>query len=332
MKFGVSIPTCREGLVYRAPFATSRDIVRISEVAEDLGFDAVWGNDHITTQNYIKDKASRSNFYEPITTLSYIAGKTRSVKLATGVLALPLRDIVILAKQVSTLDVLSEGRLILGVGLGAYREEAESLGIRSKDRRDMLDEGIIAMRELFTHSPASHHGKHFKFTQIDLQPKPVQRPFPIYPGGNSTSSIRRAAELGQGWIPAALTPNEILEGYKMLEYFSKKAGRDPRSIEIVPEISTTIDLSQGRAIERYRRSPWADHWKSLRKTTMKSQTSAISHEERGFHGTPREIAKRIERYAHTPVRGFMLTFTAENVDELLDSLRIFSMQVMPSFK
>jgi len=188
------------------------------------------------------------------------------------------------------------------------------------------------MRELFVHSPASYDGKYHRFTEIDMWPKPVQNPFPIYAGGNSTSSIQRAAELGQGWIPAGLTPSEIMQGYEKLEDFAEKAGRDPKSIRIVPEISTTIDLSHETALQRYRRSPWADHWESLQATTMKSQTTAISHEERGFHGTPQEIVKKIEPYAKTPVRSFMLTFTAENVDELLDSLRRFSVDVMPSFK
>src|ERR1043165_793299 len=124
MRFSIQLPTCTEGLVNPIPFARPEDFVRLAQAAERLGDDAGWGNDHITAAPYVRTKwPDPPNFYEVLMTLATVGAHTRRVQLGTAVLALPLRDPVLLAKQVATLDRFTGGRVLLGVGIGAYREE-----------------------------------------------------------------------------------------------------------------------------------------------------------------------------------------------------------------
>src|SRR4026207_572480 len=127
MRFGVHIPTCIEGMMYPVPFAKPSDILPTALLCEEVGFDSVWGNDHMTTQRYVQQEfAEAPNFFEPLITFSYCAAQTTRLRFATGIIVLPMRNMPVLAKQVATLDQLSGGRLILGVGAGAHREEYEA--------------------------------------------------------------------------------------------------------------------------------------------------------------------------------------------------------------
>ena len=153
--FGLGIATGTEGLMYPIPYSSARDVVELSVYAEKLGFHSVWGNDHITTQNYVREEfnGQTPRYYAPLLTLSAIAERTTTLKVATALLVVPFRHPLVMAKEIATLDQLSNGRLLLGVGLGAYREEFEAeFGGSAKDmvRGKMLDESMQAMHELFT--------------------------------------------------------------------------------------------------------------------------------------------------------------------------------------
>ena len=162
MRFGVHIPTCIEGMMYPIPFAKPSDILPTALLCERLGFDSVWGNDHMTTQRYVQQEfAEAPNFFEPLITFSYCASRTTRLRFATGIIVLPMRNMPVLAKQVATLDQLSGGRLILGVGAGAYREEYEALfpDARGVRRGTIVDEGMQALRLLFTERKATCRGR-----------------------------------------------------------------------------------------------------------------------------------------------------------------------------
>ncbi len=127
LKIGIGIPTCREGLTNPAPFLTAKQVVEVSQMAERLGYHLISGNDHLTTSRAVRARdASRPNFYEVFVSLSYIAAVTQRIELLAGVIILPLREPVLLAKQITTLDVFSGGRLIVGVGIGSHRNELEA--------------------------------------------------------------------------------------------------------------------------------------------------------------------------------------------------------------
>src|SRR5205823_13331121 len=142
------------------------EILPVAILAERLGFGSGWGNDHMTTQRYVqREWPEPPNFYEPLITFTYVAARTKRIKLATGIIVLPMRTMPVLAKQVATLDQLSGGRVILGVGTGAYREEYEALyrDVREARRGEIVDEGMRALRLLCTEREASFRGKHVRF-------------------------------------------------------------------------------------------------------------------------------------------------------------------------
>jgi transposase len=156
MKFGAALPTCAEGTGYPIGFASPDVLARIAERAAALGFDAVMANDHLSTPNSIRAAFDQPpNFYEPLITLAWCAARTERIKLMTGAIALPMREPVVLAKQVTTLDHCCHGRLIFGVAAGAHREEFEAAqpDLRHASRADMLDEGVQALR---TWAPVGH--------------------------------------------------------------------------------------------------------------------------------------------------------------------------------
>ena len=175
-------------------------MIRIAQHAEKLGYHSVWGNDHMTTQNYVRAEFPvPPRFWEPLITYAFVPPNTTTLRLGTGVLVLPMRrDIVVLAKQIATLDHFSGGRLEFGVGVGAYREEFEALRPDSKAHRgDMVEEGVQALQAAVPERTASFDGKYYSFKDVELFPKPLQKKLPIYFGGNSANHIRRVAEVGR---------------------------------------------------------------------------------------------------------------------------------------
>src|SRR5437016_9695177 len=229
LRFGVHIPTCIEGMMYPVPFARPEDILPTAQLAERVGFDSVWGNDHMTTQRYVqREWPQPPNFYEPLITFAWVAARTERIKFATGIIVLPMRNMPVLAKQVATLDQLSGGRVILGVGTGAYREEYEALfpDARGVRRGTIVDEGMQALRLLFTERRATFRGKAVHFEEVECFPKPAQDPMPIYAGGNHAEVRRRAGAYADGWMPAVLSPEEIMRGVEEIHAHAGKAGRD----------------------------------------------------------------------------------------------------------
>src|SRR5580692_10978962 len=171
--FSVGFPTGMEGLTYPIPFSNPEDLVRIAQHAEALGYHSVWGNDHMTTQHYVRAESPvPPRFWEPLVTYAYLAAHTKRLRFGTGVLVLPMRrDIVVTAKQIATLDHFSNGRVEIGVGIGAYREEFEALNPQARVHRgDMVVEGVTALRLLFSQRAASFDGKYYKFRDVELFP------------------------------------------------------------------------------------------------------------------------------------------------------------------
>ncbi|MFZ0216806.1 MAG: TIGR03619 family F420-dependent LLM class oxidoreductase, partial [Candidatus Dormiibacterota bacterium] len=272
MKFGVGIPTCTAGMMYPPPFASAEEVVRVALEAEQLGYYEVAGNDHLSTQRYVREAFSHPpDFFEPLITLSYIAAQTSVLRLMTGVIVLPSRQPVVLAKQVATLDQLSGGRLILGVGLGAYREEFEAAmpDLSSAPRASLLREGIDALRVLFTERRASYVGRYHRFRDVEMYPKPQQNPLPIYSSANSDGAIRRAALQCEGWLPAGINPARLREGRQKLRTIAAAAGRDPDQIVIAPQLTVCLGRTTEEARDRFEHSQLYHHLLSLARSTMR---------------------------------------------------------------
>jgi len=334
MRFGVHIPTCIEGMMYPVPFAKPSDILPTALLCEELGFDSVWGNDHMTTQRYVQQEfAEAPNFFEPLITFSYCASRTTRLRFATGIIVLPMRNMPVLAKQVATLDQLSGGRLILGVGAGAYREEYEALfpDARGVRRGTIVDEGMQALRLLFTERKATFRGSTVHFEDVECFPKPAQSPMPMYAGGNHPEVRRRAGQYGQGWMPAVLTPEEIARGIEDVHRAAAAAGRDGAAIDIAPQFAVSIGRTREEADRRFRGSQLFKHLESLKKSTLREQTGGF--EQRNLIGSPEEISERIrvyERAGVTTCSGML--FVAGSVAEMREAIELFGREVLPNFR
>ncbi|MBI1735910.1 MAG: LLM class flavin-dependent oxidoreductase [Candidatus Rokubacteria bacterium] len=334
LAFGLHIPTCIEGMMYPIPFARPSDILPMALFAEELGYDSVWGNDHMTTQRYVQREFTEPpNYYEPLVTFTWVAARTTRLKVCTCILVLPMRHVVVAAKQAATLDQLSGGRVILGVGTGAYREEYEALYPDAKDvhRGRMVEEGMKALRLLFTERRATFRGRYVKFEAVESFPKPLQRPLPLYAGGNHPEVRRRAGALGDGWLPAVLSPDEVRKGAEDVRRAAEAAGRDPGGIEIAPQLVVAIGRTREDALARFRASQLYRHLESLRTTTLREQTGGW--EDRNLIGSPAEIVERIQAYQRAGVTTLAgMLFVANTVPEFRESMELFAREVIPSFR
>ena len=204
--------------------------------AEELGFDSVWAHDHVFNVGHVFDRIGGKPYYEPLTLLSFVAARTSRVRLGTSVLVLPYHNPIRLAKTVATLDVLSAGRVILGVGVGAIEQEMEAMGTAFKERGPFTDEAIAVMRTLWTQEDPRFDGRYSRFAGMKFSPKPRQT-VPIVIGGVSRAAIRRAARLGDGWQPLGLSPEALGQGMAALREEARAAGRDAAAIPVAIALS-----------------------------------------------------------------------------------------------
>lgn len=332
MRFSVQIPTCTEGLVNPIPFATPADFIRLATEAERLGYDAVWGNDHITAAPYVRTKwADPPNFYEVLVTLAVIGAHTQRIRLGTAVMVMPLRDPVLLAKQVATLDQFTGGRVILGVGIGAYREEflAQWPRLASARRGDLLEEGVAALRTLWNEREASHAGRHYAFEKIELFPKPVQHPLPIYFGGHNEAAVARTARHGQGWLPGWRPFDEIKARAALLRRLTAAAGRDPRKVEAAVQLTVMLGSTCEEASARYQKTGMVQHRKSL----AHSGRDPSLAEANNLIGSPATILDQLVFLRDAGVDHVCaMQFPHDSVAEMLEQMEWFSRDVIIPFR
>lgn len=335
MKFGVGLPTCTAGMMYPTPFASAAEVVEIAVEAEQLGYYEVAGNDHHTTQQYVRDSyAVPPDFFEPLITYSYIAARTSELRLMTGILVLPMRHPVLLAKQLCTLDQLSNGRVIVGAGTGAYREEfVKTLPhLASANRGRLMDETMASLRMLLTEHTATFAGEYLAFDDVEMYPKPVQDPLPIYSAGNADASIRRAAEFGQGWLPAGIGAAAIREGRTRLADYAAKFGREDVRFQIAPQTMVCIADTQAEAEETFRRSQLHHHLITLQQSTLKDVDPA-TFVTNNLVGTPDLVAEKVAEFRDVGVDHLCgIYFAANDVQELRTQMRRFARDVMPGFR
>jgi probable F420-dependent oxidoreductase len=207
-------------------------LVGLASRAEEVGFDSVWVHDHVFNVGHVFDRIGNKPYYEPLTLLSFVAARTSRVRLGTSVLVLPYHNPVRLAKTAATLDVLSGGRLVLGVGVGSIENETLAMGSPFAERGALSDEAIAVMRTLWTEEDPSFDGTYSRFSGMKFSPKPLQRSIPLVIGGVSRAAIRRAARLGDGWQPLGLSPEALAEGIARLREEARARGRDGSKIPV----------------------------------------------------------------------------------------------------
>ena len=332
MRVSAGLPTGMEGLTYPIPFSDPQNVIDIAVAAEKFGYDSVWGNDHMTTQHYVREEFPvPPRFWEPLVTYAYLASITKTLRFGTGILVLPMRrDIVVTAKQICTLDHFSGGRLELGIGIGAYREEFAALQPDTKlQRGDIVEEGLKALIKLLTDRVASFDGEFFKYRDVELWPKPLQKRIPILVGGNNPNNIRRAVELASGWLPAGLHVSKVREGMALLKQHAERVGRDWRELEVAPQYIVRIDRDRAKALREFEGSQMYKHLLSLKKSTLKDQGD-VKMDDSNLIGTPAEIVDKANALKEAGVTHLLgLYFAASSVPDLIDQMQLFAEEVMP---
>jgi probable F420-dependent oxidoreductase len=219
------------------------DVGFMARKAEELGFESFFCAEHpfipVHSTSRFQGAAdgvipeSYSHFVDPFVALGRASGTTSRIKLATGIVLVPERHPLLLAKEVSTLDLFSGGRFLFGIGAGWLREETEIMGGDFDHRWTQTRESVLAMKELWTKTEAEFHGKYYDFPLVRSYPKPTQKPHPpVLLGGGAKNVLQRVAAWGDGWLPNRITPDQVRESRATLDRLAKEAGRDPGKLTI----------------------------------------------------------------------------------------------------
>ena len=294
MKFGLCIPHYGKAL----PIGDLRTTL---ENAEAMGFDSVWVSDHVVTPEHMQASVGPI-FYDPFVVLTCAAALTRRVKLGSTVIVVPYRNPLVVAKMVATLDALSEGRIILGVGAGGAPDEFSALGLPSHQRGRRTDEYLRLMVALWTQDPTDFQGRFFSFTGVRFGPKPVQKPHPpIWVGGRSDAALRRAVAFGEAWHPTSMALPALKERMARLKELSQQAGR---------EQGPAVTIHQGIRVDK---SP------------------VPGEDRRPGRGTPQQLREDMERYREMGIPAVVCRFSAGDFDELWQAMESFATGVIPHF-
>jgi len=307
MRYGFYLPT-------RGQTATPEALETLVTRGESLGFASVMIADHLVFPVMIKsrypytlsgDFPGQGDVLDQLSLMAFVAAKTTRLRLVTSVMIVPYRNPVLTAKALATIDVLSKGRVTLGVGVGWMREEFEALGAPEFDRRGAVtDEYIRIFKTLWTQSPASFAGRFYRFDALHCRPQPVQKPHPpIWVGGHSKAALKRAARLGDGWHPVGanaavpLPPSEMRALLDELHRLTEAEGRDPRSLTISYK-APIYDVGQ--------------------------KLLGPDGERRPFSGGASEVADDIAAFARLGVSEIVFDFRSERLDESLERMERFA--------
>jgi probable F420-dependent oxidoreductase len=229
------------------------DLARVVQAGESAGFDVVGFPDHLLPPPESHEALFNQTWWDLPALCSFLAAKTSTIQFYLSVLVLPYHPPIQLAKALATLDHVSKGRTIVGVGAGWYEEEFIRLGVSFAQRGEMTDEYVRAIIELWTADRPSFEGKFVSFHDVSFYPKPFRKPHPpIVVGGTGPRPFRRAAAVGDGWVPMQGSHQQIAEQFKVIRVLASEAGRDPSTIWCGAGITMSSGSEAERAAEHIR--------------------------------------------------------------------------------
>ncbi|SRR6266508_4451849 len=231
-----------------------------AQAVEQMGYRHILAYDHVlgaSTRNrpgWRGAYTSETSFHEPLVLFAYLAGLTRAVELVTGVIILPQRQTALVAKQAATLDVLSGGRVRLGVGIGWNEVEYQALGENFRNRGARLEEQVAVLRALWTEPVVTFHGRWHQIEEAGIKPLPVQRPIPVWLGGTADVAIERAGRIGDGWLPQRPPDNRARAMVEVLRGAARAAGRPEGAVGVEARLSIgqTPEGEWARFVEGWR--------------------------------------------------------------------------------
>jgi probable F420-dependent oxidoreductase len=244
------------------PYAEPAAAVTLARAAEDAGFESLWTVEHTVVpagyeSEYPYDRSGRmpgpeqSPIPDPLVWLAYVAGATTTIKLGTGILIVPQRHPVLLAKETGTLASLSGDRLLLGVGVGWLAEEFQAVGVPFGERGRRLDDHIGALRALWGGSPAHYEGEFTSFGDVYCEPRPPNGSIPVIVGGHSPAAARRAGRLGDGFFPVRGGLAQARELFGVARQAARDAGRDPEALELTTAAERSFFSDPLTAVKAY---------------------------------------------------------------------------------
>ena len=310
--YGVLLPT--RGVLVYAHGGTPRVELnwQMAETAERMGYDSVWVGDSITSKPRL----------EPLSAMAAIAARTHRVKIGTAVMLTALRHPVHLAHSVATLDNISNGRIILGVGAGRgdnpmYVKEHTAVGVPIKERADRMEEGLEILRSLWTQPSVTHHGGYYPLEEVALEPKPIQQPLPIWVSSNLVKrGLWRVAKFGDGWITNITTPEAFRESWHRIFQNAQELGRDisqmPRCLYISVNLNDADEAMRegGQFMLDYYGRPY----------------EAVSSQLLCVFAPPQKVADTILRYKKEGANYFIVRFASPNQ---MQQLATFAEKVLP---
>ena len=336
-EFGVRLPVA-------GPLANTEDIRRSAVRTEELGFDALWVHDFIAWTTFqdqhhvscgsreaIEAADAPPTFFESLTNLAFLAGITSDIRLGIAVLCLPYRNPIVAAKQVANIDVLSDGRLILGIGTGApastHNVDFEVLGVERKTKYHVTRDYLRAMKAIWTQDAPSYQGEYISFEETEIWPKPVQKPYPpIWTGGHGPTAMDITAEFSSGWIPPWIPPEEYPGRIAALNELAEEKGRGGIEFDIATEVYVSLAETRDEAI-------------SSAEKTLNVLTEGFDHTatqeaiaNAGLIGSADDVGEKIARYVEAGVNHYEMKFIYHTVDHLLEQLEEFSSAIMPGFR
>ena len=292
MRFGVCLPQ------YGRDVGID-DLCAVATDAEAMGFDSLWVSDHIITPGHMHGSVGPV-FFDAFVVLSHVSAMTTRVKLGTSVMVTPYRNPLVAAKLISSLDALSGGRVILGVGAGGAPDEFSALGIPESQRGVRTDEYLSAMIELWTTDPSNFHGRFVDFENVKFGPKPLQTPHPsIWVGGRSDAALLRTVRFGEAWHPTHMALDALRERMNSLATISAESGR-----EIPP--ATTLHLS------------------------VAFDDSGVTPPDRRMgRGTPAQVAEDLSVYRSMGITSVVCNFRGATTDDVRRAMETFARHVTP---
>jgi len=316
-------------------------MIRIAQLAERLGYHSAWGLDSVTPwQDPVPPESDWPQWHETLITLGFVAAQTSRIKLGAACIQLPLRDPFLFAKQISTLDVLSKGRVIAGVGLGVYRIEFLRLNPRGRKirRGTLFDECLEAMHRFRTEGAVTFEGKYYACDQVCLIPKPVQKPFPIYMSGTTDDTFRRIARWSTGWLLSRTRAHEVAHQLDLLDPHLEAVGRHRSEIDLVVTNGLSLGKSREEATKRFRSSVYVQRQEELAKvldpvsTNVTITDTPLEDKTRNMGGTVDDV---IEQVAALQAQGIthcvLFHHAVDNVQAMCAQLQWFAEAIMPRF-
>jgi probable F420-dependent oxidoreductase len=314
VKVGVALPNYR-GL------ASTESLIAVAQRSEALGFDSVWLTDHVVIPREHVAMFGATVF-EPVVCMAFVAAHTSRVQIGSAVLVLPYRNPVVLAKQLSTIDALSGGRVILGVGAGWMESEFAALGVPYADRGARTDEYLRVIRELWTGDEPHFEGRFVTFGNLSAEPRPVRRPRPpILVGGSGRRAIRRAVTLGDGWLPDGLGFAELERGIQLMRQLADEVDRDQNTLSVCLRTGLWLaEVGGGGGLGKLA-APW-----------NQASDGAAATERAPFQGSIAQVIEDVGTAGRLGVDELILESAVQRTDERFDMIEAFASDVLPSVR